>query len=322
MSSDSAAGASESKVYKAIHIMSIKNVGSLFAQKKEKYSASFTSPDDPYPACFMMQISFNENRCTVKVYPSSKTVKTKFIKFTIYDYKMGILVEQSANNERMLKRDIGLHFSWTTHGNVGDVEWRVMCEIEYEDPPEAESPPTSSLQTSNLLTFSKNILTLMNDTTDADVTLLVGSEKIKAHKNILMARSTYFQSLFSSGMSESVSNEIKVDEDPRVFKEVLKFMYSGLTPENLDDIAIELLPLADKYLLDELKQLCDLAIRRNLSVDNIAEVLRIADDHDCSDLFIYCVPFFKANALILEQSGWDRLFSKGLFKKLVKACSL
>ena len=196
MSSDSTASAAELKVYKAIHIMSIKNVGSLFAQKKEKSSATFTSPDDPYPASFVMRISFNENnRCIVRLCPTSKTVKTKFIKFTVYDNEMGILVGHTSNNERMAKLDTALYFSWTTHGNVGDVEWRVMCEIEYEDPPEAESPQTSSLQTSNLLTFSKNILTLMNDTTEADVTLLVGSEKIKAHKNILVARSTYFQSL-------------------------------------------------------------------------------------------------------------------------------
>merc|ERR1711962_1455593 len=102
MSSGSAAGASESKVYKAIHIMSIKNVGSLFAQNKEKYSATFTSPDDPYPTSFIMAIYFDENYgCTVKLCPTSKTVKTKFVKFTIYNDKMGILKEQSDNNERI-----------------------------------------------------------------------------------------------------------------------------------------------------------------------------------------------------------------------------
>merc|ERR1739838_816526 len=106
-----------------------------------------------------------------------------------------------------------------------------MCEIEYEDSPETESPQTSkpqtpNPQTSHLLTLSKHMLTLMNDTSETDITLLVGSEKIKAHKNILVARSTYFHSLFSSGMSESLSNEVKLDENPLVFNEALKFMYS------------------------------------------------------------------------------------------------
>ena len=166
------------------------------------------------------------------------------------------------------------------------------------------------------------MLTLMNDATAADVTLLVGNEKIKAHKGHLIARSTYFRSLFGSGWTESLTNEVQLDEDPLIFKAALKFMYSGLTPENLEDVAIKLLPLADKYLLDELKQLCDSAIRRILSVENIAEVLRVADDHDCPDLFKYCVPFFKANVQILTRSSWDKLFSKSLFEKLLRACSV
>ena len=111
---------------------------------------------------------------------------------------------------------------------------------------------------------------------------------------------------------------MELDEDPLIFKEALKFMYSGLTPENLDDIAVQLLPLADKYLLDELKQLCDSAIRRILSVDNIAEVLRVADDHDCPDLFKYCVPFFKAN---VEDALKPISLNQPLLEKLLKACS-
>merc|ERR1719209_1095116 len=99
------------------------------------------------------------------------------------------------------------------------------------------------------MTLCQNMLTLLDDATGSDVTLVVGGKKFKAHKSHLTARSTYFQSLFNSGMSESLVNEVELDEDPLIFKEALKFIYSGLTPENLDDIAIKLLPLADKYLI-------------------------------------------------------------------------
>ena len=170
------------------------------------------------------------------------------------------------------------------------------------------------------MTLSQDLLKLMTETAEADVTLLVGNEKIKAHKGHFIARSTYFRSWFGSGWTESLTNEVQLDEDPLIFKEALKFMYSGLAPENLDDVAIELLPLADVHGLDELKQLCDSAIRRILSVENIAQVLRIADDHDCDDLFKYCVPFFKANAQDLNWSGY-KVFSKALLVKLLRACS-
>jgi len=320
MSSDSSAGTPESKEHKAIHTMIIKNVGSLCAQEKTKWSCTFTCPEEPQPTSFKMKIEFSkQNKCIIFIYPMNRTAQITLQKYTIHDEKMVVLGTQFYNEKRTVKRGTGLGWPYYAPGDVGNVDWRITCEVGYEGAP--GSGPTQcqcdASQMSNHVTLSKNMLTLLDDATSSDVTLLVGGEKLKAHKGHLIARSMYFRSLFHSGMIESLSDEVELNEDPLIFKEALKFMYSGLTPENLDDIAIQLLPLADKYLLSELKQLCDTAIRRILSVENIAEVLRIANDHNCPDLFKYCVPFFKANVkVVLKPSS----LSQSLLEKLLEAC--
>ena len=143
--------------------------------------------------------------------------------------------------------------------------------------------------------------------------------QIKAHKNILMARSVFFWSLFKSGMKESVSNKVELDDDPAIFKELLKFLYSGLLPGNMDEIATKLLPVADKYAVEELKELCKLSLRRNLSAKSVVQVMQLADNHNCPDLFESAAPIFKENLKDLDQSSWDELEKESkLLVKLLK----
>lgn len=61
--------------------------------------------------------------------------------------------------------------------------------------------------------------------------------------------------MFETGLAESSSNEIRVeDQDPEVMREMLYFMYTGNAP-NVDQMAAHLIAAADKYHLDRLKVL-------------------------------------------------------------------
>ena len=58
----------------------------------------------------------------------------------------------------------------------------------------------------------------------------------------------YFQRLFASGMRESASNEIKIeDADADSFNHVLKFIYCAQLPDDLKETAGDILPIAEKY---------------------------------------------------------------------------
>jgi len=159
------------------------------------------------------------------------------------------------------------------------------------------------------VTLNGDMVRLYENAEATDVTFRVGKEQIKAHKAVLMARSSYFDSMFGSGMEETQTNLVEVkDADPDTFKELIKFLYSGLLPENIDAIGMGLLPIADRYGVKELQEMCEVAIRRNLSVENLIESLILAETHHCEDLMQSCLPLFKKNLKDLcESEKWKEM---------------
>jgi len=101
--------------------------------------------------------------------------------------------------------------------------------------------------------------------------------ELRAHKNILKARAHYFDTLFTSGMAETLSNKIDIkDCSPKVFNELLKYLYSDTPPDCLKEIALELLPIADKYLLEQLVIICEECLMENLEKSCLKDVLIIS----------------------------------------------
>ena len=126
--------------------------------------------------------------------------------------------------------------------------------------------------------------------TDADVKFVVGNLEIPAHRVILAARVPYFSKMMSSGMVEARSKEIKIDDcDAESFKRLLKYVYCAQLPDDLDSVAVKLLPLADKYDLPELKEACVHAMSKGLTRENVCETLVAADLYRCSNLRMKCL---------------------------------
>ena len=92
-----------------------------------------------------------------------------------------------------------------------------------------------------------------------DVELVIRRLTFFAHKVILAARSPVFAAMLTSGMTESITNRIKIDDvAPTTFKQFLKFLYTGVyTTEACSPHKIQaLFQVADKYQVDTLKQIC------------------------------------------------------------------
>ena len=84
----------------------------------------------------------------------------------------------------------------------------------------------------------------------SDVTLCAGGREFQAHKAILATRSPVFSAMFKSNMEESRLGRVEIpDIHPDVFQEMLKFVYTGNTPQ-LHGMAEELLAAADKVGVD------------------------------------------------------------------------
>jgi len=137
----------------------------------------------------------------------------------------------------------------------------------------------------------------------------VGQEVFKAHRIILSARSDYFKSMFNSGMVESLKNNpILIQEcDPDMFKKILEFLYTDIPPEDIDQVAMDLLPLADQYLINTLKKHCAMSLKKNLNQENVKEVLLLAHTHHCPSLKFHC---FKELPLSLF-NDWNEIKEHG-----------
>lgn len=109
-------------------------------------------------------------------------------------------------------------------------------------------------------------------------------------------------------MEESKKNRVEInDVEPEVFKEMMCFIYTGKAP-NLDKMADDLLAAADKYALERLKVMCEDALCSNLSVENAAEILILADLHSADQLKTQAVDFINYHASdVLETSGWKSM---------------
>lgn len=90
--------------------------------------------------------------------------------------------------------------------------------------------------------------------------------------------------MFRHDSREDHENLVKIDDvDYEAFYEVLRYIYCGLVM-NMERLALSLLPAADKYSILTLKVKCENYLNENIDIENVLEVLVIADLHLCEKL--------------------------------------
>jgi len=143
----------------------------------------------------------------------------------------------------------------------------------------------------------------------SDVTLCCGKNKFPAHRILLAAESTVFRAMFETDMKEAKENQVVIDDsiDPAVVQEMISFTYTGQV-EGISEIAADLLEIADKYDMDDLMALCENELSATLNIDNAAEILILADDHNRHSLRKVVLHFISRNLyFILKTDGWKRM---------------
>ena len=139
---------------------------------------------------------------------------------------------------------------------------------------------------SNKEELLKDFQDLFEDKKHCDVTFNVRDQEFPAHKNILAARSQVFSAMFDHPSKENLKGIVDIpDIEPEVFKELLRYIYTGDVPlERLDEVAVGLLAAADKYLLEKLKKACKKHLTDRISPENCIKLLSL-DEHDAA----YCL---------------------------------
>ena len=149
---------------------------------------------------------------------------------------------------------------------------------------------------------------LLDDQKLTDVVLVVGGKEFRAHKAILAARSRVFAAMFEHNMKEKRLNKVDItDVTDQVLCEMLRFIYTGRV-QNLVTMADTLLAAADKYDLERLKVMCEEALCGNLTVENAASVLILADLHNAEQLKAQTIDYINTHASeVTDTPSWNGL---------------
>jgi len=172
-----------------------------------------------------------------------------------------------------------------------------------------------------LSSLARDLKSLALDVATADVEVVVGENRIPAHRSILMARSPVFREMLNNAASLETSlppdgavasvtsrPELKVyQENPAVIDALVKFCYSGKIPRDLDSMAKELLVAADFYQIKTLKDVCSEWLAKQLCLKNAVQLMTVAHLHDCAQLKSASMELVvKHAAKFMAQDDWGK----------------
>jgi speckle-type POZ protein len=123
--------------------------------------------------------------------------------------------------------------------------------------------------------------------------LIICSDNVElpAHRCIMSGRNSVFEAMLQTNMIESQTKQLVLsDIDSPTMLEILRFIYTGKT-ENLDKLASSIYKAAHKYDLQKLKVSCASKLIRQLSKENVFDMLILARlygeqelENECIDL--------------------------------------
>lgn len=107
-------------------------------------------------------------------------------------------------------------------------------------------------------------------------------ERMKAHKEVLVARSPRFKRMLEKNI-----DEIESQFTANVLHELLRFIHFREV-ENIDKVNLELFKAAKYYDIVELPGLCVKSIMETLNYENVMNALKLAELNDLGELFEKC----------------------------------
>ncbi|KAG9439277.1 hypothetical protein H6P81_019442 [Aristolochia fimbriata] len=133
---------------------------------------------------------------------------------------------------------------------------------------------------------------------------------LRAHKAVLISRSPVFRAMLENEMEESRSGTIKIsDVSYEVLRSFVRYLYTAEV--SLDEqLACELLILAEKYQVKHLKAFCEKFMTSKVTNDNAVSSFAFAHRHNAKQLL--------EASLSLITDNMDTLTERDEYKELVE----
>lgn len=157
----------------------------------------------------------------------------------------------------------------------------------------------------------------------ADMTLIVGEKRLRAHKFVLCPRSAVFHAMFVHPMQETRTNEIVVSDEysAAAVKAMLHFLYADMIAvDTLQAQSPQLLALASYYQIENLQEYVEDNVI--ITLDNVRALLQAAQLHGSKGFLQRTLQFVVGHGqqLFNQQEFLDSLDSKT--NKLVQLAAI
>ncbi len=113
-------------------------------------------------------------------------------------------------------------------------------------------------------------------------------------------------------MKEAKDRVVEIKEvDPKVLRELLRFLYRGEV-ENSSNMVMRLYELADRYLMQDLKENCLYYMVHHITALNVVDLFCLAKKNDIRTLSAKSKSFFPCKIAIKSDVGFE--IKGGLYK--------
>ncbi|KAL7743025.1 hypothetical protein ACLKA6_011381 [Drosophila palustris] len=131
----------------------------------------------------------------------------------------------------------------------------------------------------------------------------------KAHRVIVAARCEWFKKALMSGMQESINKKVIItDTSPVIFRRLLLYLYGAPIDRTVGAEQIcELMLLADRYSVDDLKELCENTLNSLIDEESVVCLLGIADRYVATVLKSNCLTFLSQHAELTKSEIFKEL---------------
>lgn len=194
------------------------------------------------------------------------------------------------------------------------------------------TPPAPSAESANLGSpasppatseLASDLSALWTSGRRSDVVLRVAGGELRAHGQVLAARSPVFDRMLAAGMSEASTGVVHIaDISVRVLRWLCEFIYTDSVQDtdvwNDDGALGELMQAAAKYDVPGLVRLCAAKAAARIRVASAAEWLMLASQLRAESLKSHCLQVVATNLSEIQGTeGWHRLTQdKQLFAEL------
>lgn len=152
----------------------------------------------------------------------------------------------------------------------------------------------------------------------ADILVSVEGMLFYTHKDILTLNSGYFKTVIRKLKKQDIFPIFHLsDIDCNLFAILIQYMYTG----KFDDVeknVKKILKSADKYEIVELKKYCEDTLIKTMNVDNIVELLSMAEQYRANKLRNHALQFiiYRAKEIIKSQA-WNYFVNRPNLASLI-----